>query len=201
MTNTSVATGRLVQPAGVITDRSGSMPNPGIYVTGSSKVTGGSIVFKGAWINLARITTVDEIQKCIDWILAKDDASYWEIHDSCGLPNYLNWSKRPSLEDLAAYATGLAENLTDQYREAYLLVCQDQAKAVTNDDFDRIYQSYFDSEPEFAKALAEERGVIQEDADWPHNCINWEEAWRKLTYEGYRSEPCSAGGVHIFHSY
>jgi hypothetical protein len=31
--------------------------------------------------------------------------------------------------------------------------------------------------------------------------IDWERAWRELTYtDGYREEPCSSGGVHIFRS-
>lgn len=62
-------------------------------------------------------------------------------------------------------------------------------------DLDKIedaYEGKYDSDEDFAQALAEETSAIQEDAQWPHTCIDWEWAARELMYDY-----CSSGG-HYF---
>lgn len=43
-----------------------------------------------------------------------------------------------------------------------------------------IHDSYFQ---DYAQELAEDVGAINADATWPNNCIDWEQAARKLKYD------------------
>ena len=40
-----------------------------------------------------------------------------------------------------------------------------------------IHDEYFET---YARELAEDCGLIRKDANWPNNCIDWEEAARQL---------------------
>lgn len=60
------------------------------------------------------------------------------------------------------------------------------ASGVDTDNYEDAYQGeaegYNETEAgaEFAAQLAEDAGMIQATAHWPHTCIDWEEAWREL---------------------
>lgn len=60
------------------------------------------------------------------------------------------------------------------------------ASGVDPDSYEDAYQGeaegYSEKEAgaEFAAQLAEDAGMIQATAQWPHTCIDWEEAWREL---------------------
>lgn len=50
-------------------------------------------------------------------------------------------------------------------------------------DFNESYQGEFGSDEEFAQQTAEELGLIDSKAQWPNNCIDWEQAARELMYD------------------
>lgn len=54
----------------------------------------------------------------------------------------------------------------------------------------------------YAGDLAEELGVIDADARWPHTCIDWQDAWRELELgDGYALIPAAgAGTFHVVRS-
>ena len=60
------------------------------------------------------------------------------------------------------------------------------ASGVDPDNYEDAYQGeaegYSEDEAgaEFAAQLAEDAGMIQATAQWPHTCIDWQEAWREL---------------------
>jgi antirestriction protein len=50
-------------------------------------------------------------------------------------------------------------------------------------DFEDSYQGEFDTLEDFAQDLAYGCGLIDRNAAWPHNCINWEHAALELSYD------------------
>ena len=54
----------------------------------------------------------------------------------------------------------------------------------------------------YAGDMAEELGLINADARWPHTCIDWEDAWRELELgDGYALIPAAdAGTFHVVRS-
>ena len=51
------------------------------------------------------------------------------------------------------------------------------------DSFEESYAGEWNSLEDYAQQLAEDTGAIDEDARWPHNCIDWERAARELSYD------------------
>lgn len=108
-----------------------------------------------------------------------------------GLPN--NFSEHlNSLIDLIKFDEeernaigGLAELMEEaglddaEACQAYL----DATSATDLMDFEEAYSGRYSSDKEFAKNLAEELGLIDKNAHWPNNCIDWEFAVRELMYD------------------
>ena len=185
------------KPAGIAL----GLPDVGAYIACLASYNNG--ILYGAWVDLEEATTAEEIQKCIDWILATSPtpgAEEWAMHDGSGMPGILARTEGLDLEDLAAYAATVAGLTDNDDREAYRLACDDRGQILTEDDFRDTYQGCHRSEEDYASQLAEDLGLTDDKATWPQTCIDWEAAWRELSYDGCHSEPCSSGGVHIFRS-
>ena len=101
---------------------------------------------------------------------------------------------------MIAWVDGLSSYVDEDEREAYQLECENQGQTIDEDSFRETYCGCYSSGEDYAQELAEELGSIPEGAGWPLTCIDWESAWRELTYDGYREEDCASGGVHIFRS-
>jgi len=50
-------------------------------------------------------------------------------------------------------------------------------------DVDEAYSGTFRSDEDFAEQTAEQLGLIDNNAAWPANCIDWEQAARELMYD------------------
>jgi antirestriction protein len=173
----------------------------GIYVACLAAYNNGRL--HGDWIDLEGDIDEEGIQEGIDWILShspEPGAEEYAVHDSAGLPGYLSQTEWPALGELVAWVDGLSAYADEDNREAYRLACEDQGQTLTEDDFRETYCGTYSSGEDYAQELAEELGSIPEGAGWPLTCIDWERAWRELTYDGYREEDCASGGVHIFRS-
>jgi antirestriction protein len=184
-------------PAGI----AAYLPNVGAYFACLAAYNSGRL--HGAWVDLGEATTAEEIQEAIDYVLAtspEPGAEEWAMHDSAGLPACLSGTEWPGLEELATYAQVLGELNAEDEREAFRLCCDDRGQILEQEDFRDAYQGCHRSEEDYASQLAEDLGSIPEGLGWPCTCIDWEAAWRELTYDGYRSEPASCGGVHIYRS-
>jgi antirestriction protein len=185
------------RPAGVVD----YLPEIGAYVACLAAYNNGRL--HGAWVDLEEITSADDLQECIDYILASSPepgAEEWAMHDHAGLPDCLSRTEWPDLSDLAAYGEALVEIGDDaDDREAFCLYCNDRGEIVDVDALRDAYNGRHDSGADFACDLADDLGVIPEGTAWPLSCIDWEHAWRELEIGGdYTSEPASSGGVHIF---
>ena len=180
------------------------LPDVGIYVACLAAYNDG--ILHGAWIDLEGDTDEDDIQEAMDWVIKTSPlrftAEEWAIHDSAGLPSYLSRTEHPALTDLVAWADGLSNFADQDHREAYRLACEDQGQTLDEDSFRETYCGNYADGAEYASYLAEETDVVPlgNSLAWPLTCIDWEGAWRELTYDGYREEDCASGGVHIFRS-
>lgn len=72
------------------------------------------------------------------------------------------------------------------------------AEYATPDGFEEAFQGEYRSEEDFAQELAEDLGVVPEDAGWPAYCIDWERAARDLFMGDYFSAQDSGGRVYVF---
>lgn len=71
-------------------------------------------------------------------------------------------------------------------QEEYLAACQAYVYAMGATDlseFEEAFCGCHDSDEDFAEYMAESVGAIDEDAQWPNNCIDWEHAARELMYD------------------
>jgi antirestriction protein len=192
---TTTATRTTTQPACIAT----GCPDLGVYVACLASYNSGRL--HGAWIDLEGDTDADDLQEAIAWILAtspEPGAEEYAIHDSCGLPSYLARNEWPDLGELVAWTDELSNYPDDDEREAFRLACEDQGQTLDEDQFRDTYCGCFSSGEDYAQELAEDCGSLPRELPWPLCCIDWEDAWRQLTYDGYHLEPCSSGGVHVY---
>lgn len=177
------------------------LPEVGCYIACLASYNAGRL--HGAWIDLEACQDEDDVQEAIRWILATSPeprAEEWAMHDSAGLPCYLSRTEWPGLGELIAWADGISAVLDEDEREAYRLACEDQGQTLDEDQFRDTYCGCYSSGTDYAQELAEGTGSLPAELPWPLSCIDWASAWHELTYDGYRAEPCSSGGVHIFRS-
>lgn len=176
-------------------------PDLSVYIACLASYNAGRL--HGAWIDVEACHDADDIEEAIDWILAtspEPGAEEWAMHDSSGPPSYLSRTEQPDLDDLIEWADGLNAVIDSDEREAYRLACEDQGQTLDDDDFRDTYCGCYRSVEHYAYEQAEEFGSVLADLHWPLTYIDWTSAWHELTHDGYRDEPCSTGGVHIFHS-
>jgi antirestriction protein len=192
---TTTATTTTTKPA-CLTNR---LPDVGIYVACLASYNNG--ILHGDWIDLEGGIDEEGIQEGIDWMLShspEPGAEEYAVHDSAGLPGYLSRTEWPSLSELVAWANELSNYSDEDTQEAYRLACEDQSQTLTEDSFRETYCGCYADGVEYASYLAEESDAVPKGQPWPLSCIDWEDAWRELTYDGYHLEPCRSGGAHIF---
>ena len=192
MTTTTTTT---IKPSCIVS----GCPEVGIYVACLASYNNGK--YHGDWIDLEQCIEQEDIQAGIDWVIAtspEPGAEEYAVHDSVGLPSYLSRNEWPNLGELIDWADGLSAVIDQDSREAYRLACEDLGETIDEDSFRETYCGCYSSGEDYAQELAEELGSIPEGVRWPLTCINWESAWRELSHDGHRAEPCSSGGVHIF---
>jgi hypothetical protein len=79
--------------------------------------------------------------------------------------------------------------------ETVLSICEDEQ--IDSDDFADAWEGEVSACSEdqagaaYAQQTAEDCGMVDDAAKWPHNCINWEEAWRQLEQDGYSAHRLS----------
>lgn len=177
-------------------------PDIGVYAACLASYNNGRL--HGAWIDLEECSGLEELRHAIAWVLTTSPtpgAEEWAIHDSAGLPGCLSRTEWPDLSELIHYTEQAASCSDDDELEAYRLVCDDQGEVVDYDAFRDAYCGCWPGGEQYAMELAHETGAMPDSPSWPVTCIDWGQAWCELTYDGYREERCSSGGVHILRSY
>jgi antirestriction protein len=69
---------------------------------------------------------------------------------------------------------------------------------ITGDQFDEAYRGEWHSEEEYAEEFADSCGLIDSDARWPVNYIDWERAARDLFMDGHTSVEAPGGLIYVF---
>jgi len=90
--------------------------------------------------------------------------------------------------DAAQYAEWMGD-LYEGELEGFLAYIKHQGEFTedTLENFREAYQGEHRSDEDFAQSLADDLGLIPDDASWPNNYIDWERAARDLMYD-YFSE-------------
>jgi len=65
-------------------------------------------------------------------------------------------------------------------------------------EFEDAFCGEYVSEEEYAEDLADDLGLVNEDASWPYSYIDWERAARDLFMDDYWSSEAPGGGVYVF---
>lgn len=68
-------------------------------------------------------------------------------------------------------------------------------------DFEEAYAGTFDSERDYAEDLADDLGLVDEDATWPNSYIDWDAATRALFMDDNYSVDAPGGQVYVFRRY
>jgi len=177
---------------------SSSCPDLGIYVACLASYNAGTL--HGAWLDLSDVTDADEISEAIQWMLQQSPApgaEEYAVHDSSGLPGFLRSTEWPDLAQLAEYAENYAIATENAAQEAYETACDYAGEVLSEEDFLERYCGCYSSGADYAEQFHEDCGT---DLGPLASYIDWESYWRDLTYDGYREESASDGGVHIFRS-
>jgi len=159
----------------------------------------------GAWVDGAAAADAKEDA---DWVLAvhrnAPDAlahEEWQVFDHENYAGAIRGECSPetaqeAAEFLAQIEEGEAEALAAFIRAFGGSYKMDAETLETHRD---AYRGFWSSFEEYAEEFAEECGLINADAQWPHTCIDWEHAARELSYD-YVTEDV-AGGVHVWESF
>lgn len=139
-------------------------------------------LFQGAVDEMNSVQTLDASDPPIEFDaiveMAAADATHY-LHAEA--KKWLLWQDYPDLDD---YVKAVVEDaLHDMYEEAneYLALLELCREAEGYGDWrygeTLVRDSYFAN---YAQQLAEDIGVVKENASWPNNCIDWEQAAREL---------------------
>ena len=94
------------------------------------------------------------------------------------------------------WAEALEDRCVDESDwEAVLSICEDEGIEPENlcDAWEGTVEGYTEEEAgaTYTEDLCIECGTVDDSAKWPHNCIDWQEAWRQLQQDGYSAHRLS----------
>lgn len=158
--------------------------SPAVYCGTYAKYNSGSIA--GQWIDLTEFDDVDEfVAACV--ALHKDEADPELMYQDweCIPSQYIGESwLDPEIWD---YFRAIKESGLDSEVFAAGLEL-----GLPLTDVEEMYQGRYDSDEDFAYQMADDLGMLDDSAQWPHSCIDWERAARDLMYDYCES------GCHYF---
>ena len=171
-----------------------SHDSPAIYVACLASYNKG--VLFGRWIDLEECEDLHDLQQCVKQVLAESPepmAEEWAIHDSQGLPAFLE-CEYPELSDLNDYVEGTA-NADD--RDAYMIACEYRGEVLSEDDFNEYYHGHHSSPEHFVEEWYEDTGMLSQVPEHLRNYINWESVWNDMDCDGWHAYYAN-GGYYIF---
>jgi antirestriction protein len=159
-------------------------PDIGVYVACLASYNSGQLY--GAWLDLAYVDSIEDLQKGIDWVLAHSpapDAEEYAIHDNCGLPSCLS-GEWPNLHELVSYAEAIRD-LCRTYPIFYRLACDHAGQVLTADQFEDLNYGLWDTTAAFAQDWHEQTTNLSELGGL--TCyIDWERVWDgEFACDGY----------------
>lgn len=149
----------------------------------------------GSWVDLSIATTADQIEACIELIRAAAPEKHHDfnnleefmVQDSQGLPDTLR-GENPDLNKIETYLETLQQMANDAELQAYQWYCNNFSELQDYQDFQDAFCGWHESGEDYAMELFEgcaTREQTEAAQQWPLNCIDWEKAWRELSYDGH----------------
>lgn len=191
--NSTLAT----KPAGIAT----GCPDVGAYIACLASYNSGSL--HGAWIDLEVVEDAEDIQECINWVMATSSepgSEEYAVHDWAGVPRSMqaewpNWAQTlPLIQAIA------------EHGEAFE-VWHGNAPDYNNDpaSFQEEYVGRYDSGAHFAREYYEEHyGDALTAVDPLVFAIDWEAVWERgdLSQAFWGAEDPSgySAGFHVFNN-
>jgi antirestriction protein len=148
-----------------------------IYVGTYAKYNSGSIA--GAWLDLEDYSDKEEfLAACAD--LHKDESDpelMFQDHED--IPAGMVSESHIS-DEVWQWL-----ELSEHEREIIRVYREHEDESASFEYILEAFQGTARDEEDYAQQLAEDMGVIDENASWPNNCIDWERAARELFMDGY----------------
>ena len=175
------------------------LPDFGIYVSCLASYNSGDLY--GAWIDLERCSDKDDIEQAIEFIIENSpnpDREEYAIHDSVGLPDFLN-VEYPDLGQIAEFME-VFSSLSEGESVAYFMLCNHESQLFTAAQLEMQFLGVFDSEAEFARKMYAERGIDDDSQNELFCYVDWERVWRGEFWCNSYFSIFGEGGYWIFHS-
>ena len=158
----------------------------------------------GSWVDLEKCESVEDIQECIDHIIANSPAlgaEEWAMHDCEGLSgNCLVGTEWPNLQDLVDYVQTVKE-LNDSDLRAYKYFCEccwSEQEPPTEEQFRDKFHGIWESRADFVENWYESM-TREEDKGLLWSYIDWEHVWHSEFYcNSWSSEYIPNEGYAIF---
>ena len=151
------------------------MSNARIYVGTYAKYNDGSLF--GAWLDLDDYTDLDSFYEACQELHHDEEDPELMFQDWEGIPD--RFISESSLEaeyfDYMDMVNG--SHLDEEVWEAA------QDLDIEPEMVEELYHGEYNDDEDFAYDLAEQLGLIDHEAGWPNNCIDWERAARDLMYD------------------
>jgi antirestriction protein len=166
---------------------SNGCPDIGVYVACLASYNSGQLY--GAWLDLAYVDSIEDLQEGIDWVLVHSpapDAEEYAIHDNCGLPSCLS-GEWPDLHELVSYAKTIRDLcLTDPI--TYRLACDHVVQVLTAEQFEDINHGLWDRPEDFAQDWYEQTSNLSE-LGYLASYIDWACVWNgEFRADGFTAE-------------
>ena len=185
------------KPPGIAT----GCPDIGAYIACLASYNSGTL--HGAWIDLEEVGDIDDIQECINWVIATSSepgAEEYAVHDWAGVPRSMQ-AEWPNWGETLALIHAIAE-----HGEAFE-VWHGNAPEYNNDpaDFQKDYVGSYDSGADFVREYYEEHhGDALTAIDELAFAIDWKAVWERgdISQAFWGSEGPSgySWGFHVFNN-
>ena len=152
-------------------------PEMGAYIACLASYNNGRL--HGAWVDLCTAATVEEVQECINWVIATSPtpgAEEYAVHDWSGVPRSISGNEWPDWEEVLSLLEAI-----EGHGEAFQLWHENAPDYNTElADFLEEFYCRHESGADFAQEYYEERSKdaldeLQEVAF----AIDWESVWER----------------------
>ena len=189
-----MTTATIEKPAGIAT----GLPDVGCYIACLAGYNNG--ILHGAWVDLELATLTEEVQECIDWVIATSPtpgAEEYAVHDWSGVPRSISGQEWPDWEEVLTLVGAI-----DEHGKAFQL-WHENATGYNLDpsDFERDYVGQYDSGADYAQDYFEERhGAALEQLQEVTFAIDWEAVWERGDISQYFWGSQGSDGFHVYRS-
>ena len=149
--------------------------NPRLYVGTYNAYNNGSIA--GQWLDLNDYADSEEFFAACAELHNKEEDPEFMFQDFEGFPREF-YSESGGVDEIYEF-----KDFVDQSHLDYDAILAGLEMGLPVEDLEENYQGEYRSDEDFAYQLADDCGMIDHDASWPQNYIDWESAARDLMME------------------